>query len=57
MEGHELLLAFLDEDGEEAPLPQLVQHADAQRGDADGQQQQQEVGEPLVVAAAHCLAS
>ena len=52
---HELLLAFLEEDGEDAPLPHLVQDADAQRGCADGQQQQQQVGEPPV--AAHCVAS
>ena len=34
------LLAFLEEDGEDAPLPHLVQNADAQCGTADGQRRQ-----------------
>lgn len=55
LEGNELLFTFLEEDGEDAPLLHLVQDANAQHGSADGQQQQQQVGEPLFVA--HCVAS
>jgi hypothetical protein len=51
LEGDELLVAFLDEDGEDAALPHLVQDADAHRGGSDGQQHQQEVrGHSLVAA-------
>lgn len=42
MEGHELLVVFLDEDGEDAALPHLVQDADAHRGGADRQQHEQQ---------------
>ena len=56
LEGDELLVAFLDEDGEDAALPHLVQDADAHRGGSDGQQHQQKVrGHSL--AAPHCVIS
>lgn len=42
MEGQELLVAFLEEDAEDAALPHLVQDADAHRGGADRQQHEQQ---------------
>lgn len=41
LEGDELLVAFLEEDGKDAALPHLVQDADTHRGGSDGQQHQQ----------------
>ena len=58
MEGQELLVAFLEEDAEDAALPHLVQDADAHRGGADRQQHEQQVqGQLLGVVVAHCVAS
>ena len=58
LEGQELLVAFLEEDAEDAALPHLVQDADAHRGGADRQQHEQQVqGQLLGVVVAHCVAS
>ena len=59
LEGQELLVAFLEEDGEDAALPHLVQDADAHRSGADRQQHEQQVRGQLlgVVVVAHCVAS
>lgn len=58
LKGDKLLIAFLEEDGEDVALPHLVQDAHAQRRSAECQQQQEEVRRwPLVVAACHRVAS
>lgn len=57
LEGHELLVAFLEQDGEDAALPHLVQDADAHRGGADCQQHEQQVRGQLLVVVCHCMAS
>ena len=56
LEGDELLVVFLEEDGKDAVLPHLVQDADTHRGGSNGQQHQQKVrGHSL--AAAHSVVS
>ena len=60
LEGQELLVAFLEEDGEDAALPHLVQDADAHCGGADRQQHEQQVRGQLLgggVVVTHCVAS
>ncbi|KAL6651471.1 hypothetical protein ACP70R_010396 [Stipagrostis hirtigluma subsp. patula] len=51
LNGEQLLVTFLEEDGEDTALPHLVQDADAQRGGSDGQQHQQQNGTTAVAAA------
>ena len=60
LEGQELLVAFLEEDGEDAALPHLVQDADAHCGGADRQQHEQQVRGQLLGGGGvvtHCVAS